>query len=485
MRLHNIAFYSATFFLIGIFIASFKISFLIIILINLFIVAIFLFCHLYLKKIKIDFKWLIILSFIIIIGAFYYFLYDAIQIKNINIPFGKKANLSGIIINYPENGINQKLTIQLQPPYEGKILVNLKPYPAFNYGDLIEFSGIIKSPEPKNYANYLSKNNIFGVINNPRINFIDKNQASPIKKYLFKFKKKIIENFQNVLSPEKSAFLAGITIGERAEFSKEFKEKMSQSGTTHLVALSGYNITVIAIAISTLLSYFLRRRIVFWLSILTIIAFVLMTGAEASVVRAAIMGGIILLAKQISRIHSMKNAIVFAALLMILFNPKILRFDIGFQLSFAALIGIVYLSPAIQKFFKMKEDGGFLGWRENFLNTTSAQLAVLPLLLINFGNFSPFSLLANILILEAIPLTMSLGFLTGAIGFFSFTLSLILGWFTGIILAYELIIIDIFSKISLPIGEIGIFGAIIYYLIIIGFIIFNNYKYNYKKEETR
>ena len=108
---------------------------------------------------------------------------------------------------------------------------------------------------------------------------------------------------------------------------------MSQSGTTHLVALSGYNITVIAIAVSTLLSYFLRRRIVFWLSILTIIAFVLMTGAEASVVRAAIMGGIILLAKQIGRIHSMRNAIVFAALLMVLFNPKILRFDIGFQLS--------------------------------------------------------------------------------------------------------------------------------------------------------
>ena len=372
--------------------------------------------------------------------------------------------------------MNQKLTIQLQPPYKGKILANLNLYPAFNYGDLIEFSGIIKSPEPENYANYLSKNNIFGIINNPKINFIDKNHASPIKKYLFEFKEGIIENFQNVLSPEKSTFLAGIILGERAEFSKEFKEKMSQSGTTHLVALSGYNITVIAIAISTLLSYFLRRKIVFWLSILTIIAFVLMTGAEASVVRAAIMGGIILLAKKIGRIHSIRNMIVFTALLMVLFNPKILRFDIGFQLSFVALIGIIYLAPAIQKFFKIKEDGGFLGWRENFLNTTSAQFAVLPLLLINFGNFSLFSLPANILILEAIPLTMLLGFLTGAIGFFSFTLSLILGLFTGLFLAYELIIIDIFSKISLPIGEMGILGAIIYYLIIIGFITINNYK---------
>ena len=172
-------------------------------------------------------------------------------------------NLSGIVINYPENGINQKLTIQLQPPYSEKFWLILNHIQLFNYGDLIEFSGIIKSPEPKNYANYLSKNNIFGIMNNPKINLIDENQASPIKKYLFKLKEGIIKNFQNVLSPEKSAFLAGITLGERAEFSKEFKEKMSQSGTTHLVALSGYNITVIAIAVSTLLSYFRAEGLYF------------------------------------------------------------------------------------------------------------------------------------------------------------------------------------------------------------------------------
>src|SRR3989344_88418 len=124
MRLHNIAFYSATFFILGVFIASFKISFLIIILISLSIASILLFFHLYFKKININFKWLIGLSFIIIIGAFYYFLYNIIQIKNINIPFGKKDNLNGIIIDYPKNGMNQKLTIQLQQPYKGKILAN-------------------------------------------------------------------------------------------------------------------------------------------------------------------------------------------------------------------------------------------------------------------------------------------------------------------------------------------------------------------------
>ena len=190
-----------------------------------------------------------------------------------------------------------------------------------------------------------------------------------------------------------------------------------------------------------------------------------MTGAEASVVRAAVMGGIILLAKQIGRVHSIRNAIAAAAFIMILYNPKILRFDLGFQLSFMALLGIVYLSPAIRKFLKMKEEDGFLNWRENFLTTTSAQLAVLPLILINFDNFSLLSLPANILILEAIPLTMILGFILGIIGFIALPLAIIFSWFVNLFLIYELGIIDVFSKISIPIAEIGIIGAIIYYLL--------------------
>ena len=134
---------------------------------------------------------------------------------------------------------------------------------------------------------------------------------------------------------------------------------MAKSGTTHLVALSGQNITIIVIAISSFFGFFARRKSVFWLTLLIIIFFVLMTGAEASVVRAAVMGGIILLAKQIGRVHSIRNAIAAAAFIMILYNPKIFRFDVGFQLSFMALLGIVYLSPAIRKFLKMKEEDGF------------------------------------------------------------------------------------------------------------------------------
>ena len=460
MRIHDIFFYSAIFFLIGVFIASFKISFAIVVLFTFLTATIFLIFSFDFAQDKHFLKhntyftilnkvlYFSVLSLFIIVGAFYYNLYNEKQIHETNISFGEKIIFSGIVADYPQKGNAQKLIIKLQTPYSGKILAVGKPYPSYNYGDLIRFEGAIKKPKPKNYADYLAKDNIFGTINFPKTEFLAENQASYFKSRLFKLRENIIANFQKTLPPEKAAFLSGITLGERAEFSKELKEKMVKSGTTHLVALSGQNITIIVVAISSFFGFFTRRKSVFWLTLLIIIFFVLMTGAEASVVRAAIMGGIILMAKQMDKIHSTRNVIAAAALIMILYNPLILRFDVGFQLSFMALLGIVYFSPALRKFLKLKEGEGFLGWRENFLTTTSAQLAVLPIILISFGNFSPLSLPANILILEAIPMTMIFGFMLGALGFVSLPIAIIFGWFVNLFLSYELMIIDIFSKIS-------------------------------------
>ncbi len=442
MRVHDIAFYFISFFLIGIFVASFKISFAIILLLTLLITTVILVFNLRSSA-------LALLSLFIILGAFYYNWYDTEQTQNINIPFNEKTTFSGIVVDYPERGGQQKLVINLKSPYDGKILAKLRPYPSFNYGDIIQFEGTVKKPEPQSYANYLAKDEIFGVINFPKAEFIAANQASRFKSYLFKFKEKIVATFQKTLAPEKAALISGITIGERADFSKNLKDAMANSGTTHIVALSGYNITIIATAMMAFWGYFCRRKLSFLLTILIIVAFVLMTGAEASVVRAAIMGGIILLARQISRVHSMRNVIAVAAFLMVLNNPKVLMFDVGFQLSFAALIGIVYLAPIIQKNLKFKEESGFLAWRENLLTTMSAQTAVLPLIMFYFGNFSVFALAANVLILTAIPVTMFLGFAMAAIGFISLPLTIILGWFTNLLLSYELAIIYFFSKISL------------------------------------
>ena len=187
------------------------------------------------------------------------------------------------------------------------------------------------------------------------------------------------------------------------------------------------------------------------------------------------MGGIVLLAKRANRLYSFRNAIVIAAFLMILDNPKVLSFDVGFQLSFMALLGIVYLQPAIQKFLKISvENQSVLGWKENLLTTFSAQSAVLPLLVLYFGNFSPISLLSNVLILSVVPLTMALGFVLGFIGFISYELSLIFGWFVNLLLSYETFIIKFFGGLNaFQIDSMGIPLAFIYYIILAVFIFKN------------
>ena len=315
-------------------------------------------------------------------------------------------------------------------------------YPGFSYGDVLIVTGEI-TESASSRLNY---------VNRPLIKDTGLNEGSYLKLKLFSFKETLVSKIFQVLPQEKAAFLSGLLFGERAEFSDGFVTNLKNSGTTHLVALSGYNISIITVGLASIFIYFTKRRTAFWLSVLFVIAFVVMTGAEESVVRAAIMGVIFLISKQNSRLYSVRNAITLTAAIMLLFNPDLLVFNVGFQLSFAALIGMVYIQPLLekllQKLFKVRVKGGFLNWKENALQTTSAQLAAFPIIISTFGYFSPWSLLTNVLILGLMPITMFLGFVTVAFGLISYHLSLLVAWITGLFLGYEIFIINLFGSIS-------------------------------------
>ncbi len=470
MRIHEIAFWFSSFFLFGVLLKSFdKISLSVLVFFVLAVsFIIFLFGYINKKRFLI---FISVLFLAVNLGGFYYYFWNSFQKSKINIPIGEKIIFSGIISEYPQKGDQQKLIIKLSEPFSGRILINLNRYPEFDYGDLIEFDGLIKKPKSESYAKYLEKDSIFAVSDYPKSKLISKNNGLFFKAALFSLKENFVGNINKILSYEKAAFLSGITIGERAQFSKEFKEAMNNSGTSHLVALSGYNITILATAAFAFFGYMFSRRATFVFTLILIIGFVFMAGAEPSIVRAAIMGSIALLAEQIGRIKSMRNAIVLAALFMVLINPNVLRFDLGFQLSFAALMGIVYLSPAIKKFLKMKDEEGIFGWRKNFLNTTAAQLTVIPILVFNFGKLSVFGLIANILILEFMPLTMFIGFLAGSVGFASYHLSLVIGWFVNILLSYELWVIEFFGRFPALSVKAGIIFVAIFYFVLLLFVL--------------
>ena len=480
MPLHDKAFWFICFFLGGILLASFIVEwnerFLISFLAALFTAVIFLLSQ------SPRATWLSVLSLSIFLGSFYYFSYDTRQ-RDVVIPFGEKITLQAMVMDSSRGFEGQTLVLELQTPYKGRVRANVARYPAWEYGDRVDVLGAIKFPSEQS-AKFLEKENIFGMVSFPQLTLVDKNNGSALKRVLLRIKNFSEIAFARALPPREAAFMAGLTLGETAEFSKEFREKMSDTGTTHLVALSGYNITIIAGAVMSILSFlWVSRRWQFVGSVSAILAFVVMTGAEASVVRAAIMGFIGLLANEVERAYSFRNAIAIAAFAMVLVNPKVLVWDVGFELSFLALLGLVYLRPAIVRFFNINPKPGVLKWRENLLATLAAQLAVLPLILSRFGAFSMLSLITNVLILAFVPITMTLGFSIVAVALVSGTLARFVGFIANLFVRYEMGVIDLFSRfkvLSLSFEHVGLWFSIIYYVCIISFV-----AWSFKKHKVR
>jgi competence protein ComEC len=447
MTPYEIFFYGGTFFLIGVFGASMGLAPFFItmgVVVGIGIIA--------MMDMAPTRKWgLALLSCVVIVGSLYFRIDDA-QFRSLPIPFGEKIAFSGVVQSDPvvAEGV-QTMQVMLRVP-EVRVLITTKPYPRFTYGDEVSGTGIIIAPPENGYARYLEKERVRGLMKYPSMTQEGVSRRETFQRTLYEVKHTIVRAYERVLPPEEATFLSGLTIGARGTLRDELKTAMQQSGTTHLVALSGYNITILAYVVMSILLLFSSRRVAFVIATLIIVCFVIMTGAEASVVRAAIVGFLVLVAREMGRGHSMRNIILCAGVMMVLLNPKILVFDVGFQLSFLALLGILYVRPALMMLFRISEqDASFLSWRDNLLTTLAAQLTTLPVLVINFGMFSPISLISNILILEFIPLTMALGFLTAFTSFISYHLSFILGLLTLIFLKIELWCIYTFARMSVPI----------------------------------
>jgi competence protein ComEC len=385
---------------------------------------------------------------------------------------GNSVKAIGIVYDEPEfKESSVWLRAELKNGYQGKVLIKTKPYAKdFQFGDEISFEG--KLEEPENFLDfdfkaYLAKEGIYSIVNYPKLEIIENNQGSAIKSFLLKIKNSFEGKINSILPEPESSFLGGLLLGERQSLNADLKEKMQKSGTSHLVALSGYNITIICSAVLSLLLFFgLRRGIAFWLSVLFVILFVLMTGASASVVRAGIMGVLFLLSQKIGRLYHPRNALFLAGLGMILINPKILRFDFAFQLSFAATLGLIYFYPFFERILK-SDKSSFLNWRSILATTLSAQIAVLPLIILRFGYFPIVSPLSNIFILSLIPITMLLGFLTGVLGFVFLGLAMIFGFLPYLLLKVEILIISFFGSFKFAIISLDKIREWVFWLAIV------------------
>jgi competence protein ComEC len=387
---------------------------------------------------------------------------------------------SGMVIKEPNiKSSNIQITVNTKI---GKILVTTNSYPEYFYGDVLKIEGKLQFPtvfEGFNYKNYLAKDRIYYVMYYPKIEILQRNQGNKIFSVILKFKNKATEKIESRMPFPEVSILEGIILGNKQVFSEKIKNNLSITGTSHITAISGMNIVIISnIVMFALIALGLWRKQAFYVSLVLISVFILMVGAPASAVRAGIMGAILLYAQKIGRLSNAARIIVFAGAIMLIFNPLLLRYDVGFQLSFLVVLGLIYIKPIFDnwwgKFLKKQHLGAIL---EIIDTTIAAQISVLGILIYNFGRISFISPLTNILIVPLITLFTILGIIFIGSAMISAFLGKILLWPAYLGATYILRIIDWFAKIpwaSKQIPNAHWIWMIVYYFILIGLI----YLYN-------
>jgi len=336
---------------------------------------------------------------------------------------GKYLAFTGRVCEEADVSIkSRRLTICVSGQVSGQVLLTTNLYPIYDYGDFLKISGELQSP-PRitgfDYESYLARYDIYSVMYYPKTERIAGSLTWPQSVYHFLINFK--QRFKNIIDsalPEPEAGLAdALLLGYRRTVAREDLNIFARVGLSHMIAISGSHITILsAMIINFFLVLGLSRRRSLQIVFIFLFIYPLITGLAASAVRSAIMGGLAFLAIYHQRASSLIRALIFAAALMLIINPQLLQADIGFQLSFLALLGIIYIYPLgegitcrfLDKIKLKTKTKNILKIILDTINLTLvSQIIILPIVLINFQQFSLIAPLANVLVLWTFPLLLA------------------------------------------------------------------------------
>ncbi len=297
---------------------------------------------------------------------------------------------------------------------EGYVLVKTRNNQLL-YGDEITVTCEIYRPESFegfDYPKYLMMKRAHAACKDPFAQKISEGHGIAIYQTLLQVKKRVMMLFAEKLPIPHAPFMAGLIVGGTNGFPSDVLQDFQRTGASHIVAVSGSNVAiVISLCIAFLTTLSVRRKHRFYLITLGLIAFTMITGFQSSIVRAVFMGWLVILAQSIGRVPNTRNSIIFAGVLLVMINPLVLRYDVGFQLSFAATIGLVYGMKVTEEFQR------YLGvFAQYILPTIIAYFWTLPITLLSFGTVSIIAPAVNMMIAPLLPFGMLAGALIIAVG---------------------------------------------------------------------
>lgn len=408
-------------------------------------------------------KIILLIGIAFIFGILRIALIDQTPDPLLNQSIDQKILIEGRVVKEPDER-DDSIRYTIKPENsESRVMVVTGRLPRFDYYDKLSVSGVLKLP--KNFTNdqgvsfdylsYLAKDKIHFIVYQPEIKILDGKNFNFVGN-LYKLKYFLTGKI-NAVTPEPNASLInGLLFGTKQSLGTDLLDDFKNVGLIHIIVLSGYNITIIAVGIFYFTSFFGKRNLGFVIASIGIILFVLMVGLSATVIRASIMALIGILARFLGRPADALRWLFIAGFLMLTYNPLILTDDPSFQLSFMATLGLIIFSPFVYYFISKK-----LPWipirfgiREIVASTLAVQIFILPLLIKMSGSVSLISFLINPLVLPVIPILMGVGAITGGLG----AMSQILSWPFGILgfLITEAVIRLVEFSAALPLATIQI-----------------------------
>ncbi len=368
------------------------------------------------------YSWIVFVSFVafaFFLGLWRYTVSFPVTTNSIADVIGAAVRVQGTVVHDPEHREARQSIILDDLSVNGekkanKLIAFLPRYPELQYGDVVSFRCDLKAPQPYDgfrYDRYLLAKGVVATCFSYDVPLvISHNEGAIIRRTLFTLRSEMEAALHRALPDTHARLAAGLLLGVQ-ELPESTEEAFRETGTAHIMAASGYNVGVVLTIMLGGVAYVLERRRAFWFLLIGLIVYVLLAGAEAAVVRAGIMAGVLLLARESGRATTPRNLLVLAAVIMLAVNPRLLRDDVGFQLSMLATVGLAIAAPKISQRLEFVPEA--FGLREALSATLAATLFTLPITVWNFGVPSIISPIANLLVLPFIPYAMALSAIAG------------------------------------------------------------------------
>ncbi len=343
---------------------------------------------------------------------------------------------------------------------QGSVLVSTRAVSAVRYGDVVELHGKLQAPAAAgqfDYGEYLARQGIGDVMRYPRTEILQRDQGNPMLRAIFSLRETLARSLQSVLPEPQSALAQGIALGIRTAIPREINDEFRRTATTHILAVSGHNLSVVTgLLVMAAVPLAGRRNRLFGLGFLALVwSYSILSGLPPSIIRAAVMATLLLAAGFVGRQNHPSLALAFSGALMALADPAVL-WDLGFQLSVLALAGVLFITPPLQDAV-WRRIGGRIDGRPRLRATAGpllaalaasvgASLTTLPIQAVNFGSVPLIALPATVFALPVLAAILPLAFATAILGLLSPLLAAPLAAATWLACTYLLAVVHLWAQ---------------------------------------